>query len=290
MTRPIYTRTVIENLEWLEHAIANGATFFVGHSGGKDSQALAAVIESLVPASQIVYVHADLGNVEWSGIKDHIRGCLPAGKTLQVVNAQYRDATPKLLVERIERRYSQLVVQGKADTASPWPDRASRYCTGELKVDPIWKLIRNWPGCTQPAGYSKMRQRPIVINCVGIRAQESTRRAKLNPLTVNKKQDNGRREAWDFYPIFDLSIDDVWAIITASGQTRHPAYEAGNDRLSCLFCVFGSANDWRNGAKVNPALYRKFVEMEKTFGKTIRRNQSIEQWVGITVSEESDHG
>ncbi len=279
MVNPIYTATVIKNLTWLESKIAAGATFFVGHSGGKDSQALAAVIESLVPASQIVYVHANLGDVEHHGIVDHIRGGLPADKSLQVVNAQYKDGSPKELVERIERRYSQLVAAGKADTVSPWPDRGSRYCTGELKVDPIWKLIRNWPGCTRTHGV-----RPIVVNCVGIRAQESARRAKLIPLTVNKRQDNGRREAWDWFPIFDLSLVDMWAIIKASGQTRHPAYDTGNDRLSCLFCVFGSANDWRNGAKVNPGLYRKLVEMEKRFGKTIRRNQSIEQWVGITVS------
>lgn len=282
--KPIYTKTVIANLQWLESAISDGATFFVGHSGGKDSQALAAIIESLVPADQIVYVHADLGNVEYDGIKDHIRAGLPDGKSLEVVKAIYKDGSPKELIERIERRYSQLVQQGKSDTVSPWPDRGSRYCTGELKVDPIWKLIRNWP--TNSHCLSAFRvagKRPIMVNCVGIRAQESNRRAKLNPLTRNKKNDNSRRQAWDWYPIFDLSINDVWEIIKLSGQTRHVAYDNGNHRLSCLFCVFGSANDWRNGAKVNPALFRTLVNMEKRFGKTIRQGKTIEQWTGITL-------
>lgn len=268
---PIYTKTVLDNLDWLQAKIDQGATFFVGHSGGKDSQALAAVIESLVPADQIVYVHADLGNVEWPGIKKHIASNLPAGKTLEVVEAIYADGTPKGLLDRIERNHERLVGLGK--TTNPWPDNSARFCTGELKTDVIWKLIRNWPGCT------------VAVNCVGIRGEESTRRAKLDPLKTNKKNDNSKREAWDWYPIFDLTLDDVWKIIADSGQTRHPAYDNGNDRLSCMFCVFGSVNDWRNGAKANPDLYRRYVQMEKDFGFTIRRNKPIEDWVGLRVSD-----
>ena len=70
MTAPIYTKTILDNLSTVEQWIADGATFFVGHSGGKDSQALYAVIKSWVPADQIVVVHADLGDVEWDGIQD----------------------------------------------------------------------------------------------------------------------------------------------------------------------------------------------------------------------------
>ena len=58
----------------LEHRlIRRGALFYVSHSGGKDSQAMYAALVSRVPRDQIVVVHADLGEIEWRGVQDHIR-------------------------------------------------------------------------------------------------------------------------------------------------------------------------------------------------------------------------
>lgn len=50
-----------------------GAVFYVSHSGGKDSQAMYAALLARVPEDQIVVVHADLGDIEWRGVQDHIR-------------------------------------------------------------------------------------------------------------------------------------------------------------------------------------------------------------------------
>ena len=47
--------------------IERGALFVVNHSGGKDSQAMYLMLRDLVPAEQLVIVHADLGAVEWAG-------------------------------------------------------------------------------------------------------------------------------------------------------------------------------------------------------------------------------
>ena len=54
-------------------AVENGARFYVSHSGGKDSQAMYAIVRELVPHQQIVVVHANLGRHEWTGIEKHIR-------------------------------------------------------------------------------------------------------------------------------------------------------------------------------------------------------------------------
>jgi len=272
MTAPIYTKTILDNLSTVEQWIADGATFFVGHSGGKDSQALYAVIKSWVPADQIVVVHADLGDVEWDGIQDHIKANIQ--HPLNVVEATpYKDGTPKTLLERIDRNHRRLVAAGR--NVNPWPDNNNRFCTGELKTDPIWKYIRHHPA-------------KIAINCVGIRAEESTRRSKANPLKINKKNtcsDRVQRAAFDFYPIFDLFEIDVWNIIAADGQKRHHAYDDGNDRLSCKFCVFGSPGDWQNAARHDPALYAWYVEAEKRYGFTIKQDKPIEEWVGIRVED-----
>ena len=265
---PTYTKTILDNLPQFQSWIAQGATFFVGHSGGKDSQAMYAVLRSLVPADQLVVVHCDLGDAEWAGIQDHIRDSI--SHDLNVVTANFADGSRKDLLGKIEANAARLA---GTDT-NPWPDAGARYCTGELKTDPTWKFIRN---------YNANR---LVINCVGIRAEESPRRSKLNPISTNKKNTNSRRVAIDFYPIFDMLLDEVWDIIDLDDQDPHFAYEMGNERLSCMFCVFGSRNDWRNAAQADPALYARYVEMETRFGKTIKNGQTIEQWVGITANQE----
>ena len=264
------TQTIRNNLDWLNESIAAGAIFFVGHSGGKDSQATAAVIENYVPADQIVYVHADLGDVEWADIKTHIRNSIPTGAELQIVKAFYKDGTPNTLHHRIEKRAKQV-----AHKTNFWPTQGQRYCTGELKTKPVWKMIHNHPKA-QP---KYPGHRPIVVNCVGIRAAESDRRSKLDPLTRHKGSDNSRREAFDFFPICDASIDVVWEIIAQSGQTRHWAYDQGNQRLSCMFCVFGSRNDWRNAKAHRPDQYEKLCQLERDYGRTLHSGRTIPEWL-----------
>ena len=45
-----------------------GGFFYISHSGGKDSQAMYAMLIDPIPADQIVVVHADLGEVLVRGL------------------------------------------------------------------------------------------------------------------------------------------------------------------------------------------------------------------------------
>ncbi|MEP2716321.1 hypothetical protein [Pseudophaeobacter sp.] len=80
---------------------ARGAIFYVSHSGGKDSQAMYCAITRLVPHDQIAVVHADLGEVEWEGVQDHIRATI--SHPLDVVRAG------KTFIEMVDtgRRHGQ---------------------------------------------------------------------------------------------------------------------------------------------------------------------------------------
>jgi hypothetical protein len=53
--------------------IERGALFVVNHSGGKDSQAMYLQLREIVPADQLVLVHADLVRAEWAGAVAHIQ-------------------------------------------------------------------------------------------------------------------------------------------------------------------------------------------------------------------------
>ena len=67
----------------VQNLIDRGALFCINHSGGKDSQAMFAYLRRLIPADQIVVIHASLPGVEWDGVEDHIKstiGGTPAGR------------------------------------------------------------------------------------------------------------------------------------------------------------------------------------------------------------------
>lgn len=56
----------------IQNLIGRGALFVVNHSGGKDSQAMLIELRSVIPAAQLLVIHADLPEVDWPGIREHI--------------------------------------------------------------------------------------------------------------------------------------------------------------------------------------------------------------------------
>tara|TARA_R100000951_G_scaffold83600_1_gene71353 strand:- start:2454 stop:3203 length:750 start_codon:yes stop_codon:yes gene_type:complete len=239
-----------------------GAIFYCSTSGGKDSQAMAIRLRRWVPADQIVYVHADLGTVEWQGVQSHINKYLPCQAELNVVRAIDKHGNEKTLLSEVERKAA-----AKPNTV-PWPSSAMRWCTSDLKRGPIYKFIRN---------DMKSRGATRAINCMGLRAQESTARAKLEHIKLNKMLSKAGRTIYDFLPIHDWSTEDVFGQIEAAGETAHPAYAGGNERLSCMFCIMGSPNDLRHAARENPELAAQYIEIEERTGHTLFHKKSLAQ-------------
>ena len=201
-------------------------------------------VSSLVPAEQIVVVHASLGEIEWEGVVEHIKATIQ--HPLNVVRAN------KTFFEMVESR-------------GMFPSAATRQCTSDLKRGPIQKFIRH----TMSA-----RGVSLGVNCTGLRAEESAARSRRAALTVNKTLTlkSGKRLVYDWLPIFSMSTDDVYNLIYAAGQRPHFAYgDRGekNTRLSCVFCIMGSRNDLRHGAKVRPELLAKYEALEKRVGHTM---------------------
>ena len=100
------------------------------------------------------------------------------------------------------------------------------------------------------------------------------------PFTLNKRLSKAGRSVYDWLPIFDWKTADVFDIIDACSQTPHPAYALGNERLSCVFCIFGSDNDLRNGARARPDLAAKYIALEDATGKTMFHKTSLRAWLG----------
>jgi len=154
------------DLSTYDHIIINS-------SAGKDSQTMLDVVWSMatqqgIPLDRLLVVHADLGRAEWQGTRQLAEQQAEAyGLKFVVVSRPQGD-----LIDRIKDR-------------GRWPSPAQRYCTSDLKRNQIARIIRNL--C--PTGR--------VLNCMGLRAQESSARAKKSTFTTNKyltTQRRGRNE------------------------------------------------------------------------------------------------
>lgn len=219
----------------IQDLIDRGALFVINHSGGKDSQAMTIKLRKLVPANNILVIHADLPDADWPGTWDHVKETCLGLNTQQVVAG-------KTLLSMAEKR-------------GMWPSPKYRQCTSDLKRGPIEKAIRHHIKDHELSG--------LVVNCMGIRAQESYSRAKAREFKFNKRNSKAGREWYDWLPIKDWTTVQVFAEIESHGQKPHWAYSVGMERLSCCFCIMASKNDLQIAAKHNPELYSKYVALEK---------------------------
>lgn len=219
----------------IKELINRNALFVVNHSGGKDSQAMLIKVRELVPASQILVIHANLPGVEWEGTEDMVY--------------RYLDGLPAITVQA-GKTFFEMVRHRQM-----FPSPKYRQCTSDLKRGPIEKAIRHY-----------LKEHPefndLVVNCMGLRAEESTARAKAIDFKLNARNSKAGREWYDWLPIHDMLIDEVFSTIGGAGQTPHWAYAAGMTRLSCCFCIMSSQADIETAAKLNPTLYKAYVSLE----------------------------
>ena len=280
----------VSNLEEIKTLAARGAIFYVSHSGGKDSQAMYIAVQAIVPWQQIRVIHADLGDIEHAGVKDHIYDTVDHHPPVMIAQAYNKAGTAVDLFDMVRARRASLDAKGKHD-APAFPSSAARFCTSDLKTGPIWREIRQ-------DGH------PLVVNCVGIRAEERKSRAKKidqrGSLNLNKKNTNTVRTAYDWWPIADWTIDQVWhEIVIEADQMPHPVYKleveningdwifitGGNKRLSCMFCIFGSRNDLRNAAAIRPDLLQKYTQLEQDVRGTMFHGQSLLERIEVNPAK-----
>jgi len=234
--------------------IDSGAHFYVSHSGGKDSLATYATVCELVPSDRITVVHANLGEVEWDGIIEHIEANI--SHPLTVVSAVFKDGSPKTFLEMVRRRHQRY------PDKPCWPSPKYRTCTSDLKTGPIDKFIK-----------ADMRRRGITVavNVMGLRAEESENRAKRPELSLNGRftAPTLGRQVYDWLPIKAWPERRVFDYVAAQGMKQHHAYADGNSRLSCQFCIMGCPGDLQNAARQSPELLQKYIDMEQETGYTM---------------------
>jgi 3'-phosphoadenosine 5'-phosphosulfate sulfotransferase (PAPS reductase)/FAD synthetase len=143
-----------------------------------------------------------------------------------------------------------------------WPSSGNRWCTSDFKRGPIGRLFTSLG-------------EGLILNCLGMRAQESPSRAKLPEFEENKRYTTASRCVDNWLPIHSWTLEQVWARIKASGVPHHYAYDLGMPRLSCCFCIFSPKPALLLAGKHNPELLAEYVATETAINHSFRNGFKI---------------
>ena len=220
----------------------------VSFSGGKDSTAMLLYLCSEFPGLEIDVVFADTG---WEHPETWEWICQLVGEIGKV----YSETTLNLHKVQSDTKDFLSMVEKRG----MFPSAQYRQCTSDLKRAPIYKWIRN--NCKEGK----------VIQCIGLRADESAARAKKNPLTVNQTLTIKTREVTDWLPIHDWGDRKVRTYITNRGFRLHPVYQYLS-RFSCRVCIFASA--------------RELAAIHQHDAEAIAIIHFLEEKIGFTMSPE----
>ncbi len=240
--------------------------FVVNHSGGKDSTRMLGLVRRRFQDSPTYPVMADTGFEHQKPISAAASArerCAEFGLTLDVVR------NPK-------RTYLEMVEQ-----RGMFPSPQYRQCTSDLKRGPIEKYIRSLP-------------HKVIVNCIGIRAEESNARSRVSPLSLNAGLTTRTRTVYNWLPIFDQTLGDVLAWHWVNAIRLHPVYvpEYHKDgttggylrRLSCRVCIFSSDSDLRLIHQHDREAFELVSNLETKLGFTMRPAASLVHIVKSQVS------
>jgi len=250
-----HSKTITATPE-VDALLAANVPVCIGVSGGKDSHAVALEMSRYLAdyTGPKLLIHADLGSVEWA---DSLPSCQRIADCIGWELITTRRAAGGMM-ERWESRWQSSIRRylelSTVALVLPWSTPSMRFCTSELKVDPITSAIKKRFGKTP------------VLSITGVRAEESTSRAKQPIASPAAKLPAG---SLSWRPIHHLTLHQVWESISASGVPAHEAYQIfKSSRVSCRFCILAAEADLIASLS-DPAahpIYRRMAELELTSG------------------------
>ncbi|WP_251066149.1 phosphoadenosine phosphosulfate reductase family protein [Streptomyces sp. ISL-36] len=256
--RPAVAASVLDELAAMPMEMIRAAdALVIQSSAGKDSlvmlHRLATWAAQAGCKDKVVVVHCDLGDTsEWPGVRE--------------------------LAQRQAERYGLRFVAvdsgggllGLVEKRGMFPDAARRLCTSSLKRDKANVLL------TEIVATLGLDRQALIINCLGIRAAESTARSKKLPLSIDTRTSNGKRLVLTWHPIFTLSNSEVWEEIASEGLEYHPIYDTLLPRLSCVYCVLAGPDALvlatRACFALGLSLPTTYVALEQRIGHTFKQD------------------
>lgn len=244
--------------------LTNYQVILVNTSAGKDSLVMLDLVCTLASSQGVLdrvrAVHCDLGRMEWSGTR----------KLAEQQCALY--GVPLHVVSRAQDLLSQVEQRGM------WPSSTARYCTSDHKRDQVGKYITALVNAHICDTYGKAHKAPVtVLNCLGLRAQESSARKAKLPVAPNKRATNSKRTVTDWLPIHAWTENQVWSVIHSKSLPYHRAYDLGMPRLSCVFCIFAPKPALLLAGYHNRELLAEYVAVEQRINHTFKTDLALIQ-------------
>lgn len=209
-----------------------GLNIIASVSGGKDSTALIlALREAAIPAR---FVFADTG---WEADEtyeylDYLRAKLNI--TIDVVGVDGG-------------------MEARCRVRAGFPGRRERFCTRELKIEPL----RDYHDKVEAATEIE------TVSVLGERAAES--QARANRVEWEDQGPSYTRERWGGYiwrPLIRWTVTDVLETHRRNGVEVNPLYKRGHNRVGCYPCIFASKEEITLVAKHAPEKIDRIRDLE----------------------------
>lgn len=143
-----------------------------------------------------------------------------------------------------------------------FPSTRARFCTQELKHEPVKKQIFN----------PLLEEFDEVISWVGVRAQESPARANLPKWEEDAIDIRGLNV---YRPILDLLHDDVFNIAKDHNIKPNPLYKMGFSRVGCFPCINCRKTEFAEMFRRFPEEISRLSHWERLVSKCSRNGNSV---------------
>lgn len=230
----LFPHTDEDILDNVYDRVSQGTQVFVGFSGGKDSVSTCLLLKELGIPFTAVFAdtnwEAQITSryVEWF--------CATHDIPLVVVNNEGEET----MLDVCRRK-------------GCFPKRQRRFCTEELKDNPIKKYLSQVDG--------------DVISVAGIRAAESEERAEMSTWVESDKR--FKCDVW--HPIFTWTYEDVIAMHHRHNCRPNPLYLLGCDRVGCFPCIFEKKAGLRVVSLVEPERIADIRQAEEDIDQHVRK-------------------
>lgn len=212
-------------------------------SGGKDSTALILALREAEIQARYVFADTQWEAPETYAYLDLLRERL--GITIDVVGVEGG-------------------MMGRARHRAGFPGRMQRWCTRELKIEPL------------RAYHDRVIDETGIetVSALGIRADESEARSRM----PEWDDEPAGARSWGGYvwrPLINWSVSDVIAIHHRHALPLHPRYPEGFDRVGCDPCIYENKEGIRLLADKRPARIDELRDAEAEIAE-VRRQRNIE--------------
>ena len=279
----------------------NRTLHIVGLSGGKDSTATLLLAIDRLGKENVRAVFADTGNEhpETYAYLDYLEHMLG----IQVVRLRpdfsAEIANKRMFIARDRRagrdkRGDKIRWSNKAkrralavlqSTGNPFldlcmlkgrfPTNRARFCTEWLKRDVIVEYVDS---------VIQDESRTVMV-WQGVRRNESDKRKHA------KKIERVAKGYYNFRPLVDWTIEDVFRCIADHGLSANPLYQTLG-RVGCAPCIYATKGDVRLLAGSNPAVMDRVREWEKLVGQASKKGYAAffqgKELAGTKPGEVSD--